>query len=156
MEVIANESTEVNMINVCAFVDRCKFSIALKVLLRIHWCHSVATMVRHQSCESLGAPDMIGYFECKTASNGQFMFNFNAGNQELILTSKFCATKAGLLRGPRVRRGECFGRHHFHPKGGQWWIPLLRSGPGNQQTMERSGMYSSADAMEKESRRPKN
>lgn len=30
---------------------------------------------------------MAGYFECKPAANGQFTFNFKAGNHEVILTS---------------------------------------------------------------------
>ncbi|MGL5119386.1 MAG: YegP family protein, partial [Plesiomonas shigelloides] len=37
---------------------------------------------------------MIGHFELKKASDGQFMFNLKASNGEIILTSERYTTKA--------------------------------------------------------------
>ena len=42
---------------------------------------------------------MAGYFECKPASNGQFMLNLKAGNHEVILTSELYTTKAACTGG---------------------------------------------------------
>jgi uncharacterized protein YegP (UPF0339 family) len=42
---------------------------------------------------------MIGYFEIRTRTDGQFMFNLKAGDHETILTSEAYTTKAACLNG---------------------------------------------------------
>ena len=42
---------------------------------------------------------MAGYFEIKTRSDGQFMFNLTAGNHEVVLTSEAYTTKAACVNG---------------------------------------------------------
>ena len=39
---------------------------------------------------------MAGYFEIKTANNGEDMFNLKAGNHEIILTSETYKSRASL------------------------------------------------------------
>ncbi len=40
---------------------------------------------------------MAGYFECKTDTDGQFMFNLKAGSHEVILTSELYSTKEACV-----------------------------------------------------------
>ena len=42
---------------------------------------------------------MAGYFEVKTANNGEVMFNLKAGNHEIILTSETYKSRAALDNG---------------------------------------------------------
>ena len=42
---------------------------------------------------------MAGYFEIKTAKNGEIMFNLKAGNHEIILTSETYKTRASADNG---------------------------------------------------------
>ena len=42
---------------------------------------------------------MTGYFEIRTRSDGQFMFNLKADNHEIILTSEAYTTKAACMNG---------------------------------------------------------
>jgi len=42
---------------------------------------------------------MTGYFEIRTRSDGQFVFNLKAENHEIILTSEAYATKAACVNG---------------------------------------------------------
>ena len=42
---------------------------------------------------------MTGYFEHKSASNGQFMFNLKAANHEVILTSEMYSSVAAMEKG---------------------------------------------------------
>jgi uncharacterized protein len=42
---------------------------------------------------------MAGYFEIKTAANGEVMFNLKAGNHEIILTSEAYKSRAALDNG---------------------------------------------------------
>lgn len=42
---------------------------------------------------------MIGYFEIRARSDGQFMFNLKADNHEIILISEAYTTKAACMNG---------------------------------------------------------
>jgi uncharacterized protein len=42
---------------------------------------------------------MVGYFEIRTRSDGQFMFNLKEGKHEIILISEAYTTKAACVNG---------------------------------------------------------
>jgi uncharacterized protein YegP (UPF0339 family) len=92
---------------------------------------------------------MAGYFECKPASNGQFMFNLKAGNHEVILTSELYTTKAACTAGIESVRKNAPVDANFTRKiakdGSNYFVLVA----GNHQTIGKSEMYSSAGAMEK-------
>ena len=92
---------------------------------------------------------MAGYFECKTATNGQFMFNLKAGNHEVILTSELYTTKAACVAGIESVKKNAqvdgnFGRKVA--KDDSHYFVLVAA---NHQTIGKSEMYSSTAAMEK-------
>ena len=92
---------------------------------------------------------MAGYFECKPASNGQFMFNLKAGNHEVILTSEQYTTKAACAGGMESVRKNAQVDANFTrkiAKDGSNYFVLVAA---NHQTIGKSEMYSSAGAMEK-------
>ena len=92
---------------------------------------------------------MAGYFECKPASNGQFMFNLKAGNHEVILTSELYTTKAAYSGGiESVRKNAPIDANFTRKvaKDGSDYFVLVAA---NHQTIGKSEMYSSAAAMEK-------
>lgn len=92
---------------------------------------------------------MAGYFECKTASNGQFMFNLKAGNHEVILTSELYTTKAACIAGiESVQKNAPVDTNFTRKvaKDGSHFFVLVAA---NHQTIGKSEMYSSTGAMEK-------
>ena len=92
---------------------------------------------------------MAGYFECKPAAGGQFMFNLKAGNHEVILTSELYATKAACTSGIESVRKNAPDDANFArkvAKDGSSYFVLVAA---NHQTIGKSEMYSSAGAMEK-------
>jgi uncharacterized protein YegP (UPF0339 family) len=92
---------------------------------------------------------MAGYFECKPAANGQFMFNLKAGNHEVILTSELYTTKTACTGGiESVRKNALIDANFTRKvaKDGSDYFVLVAA---NHQTVGKSEMYSSASAMEK-------
>jgi uncharacterized protein YegP (UPF0339 family) len=92
---------------------------------------------------------MAGYFECKTASNGQFMFNLKAGNHEVVLTSEMYTTKTACTAGiESVQKNASVDANFIRKlaKDGSHYFVLAAA---NHQTIGKSEMYSSAPAMEK-------
>ena len=92
---------------------------------------------------------MAGYFECKPASGGQFMFNLKAGNHEVILTSELYTTKAACSGGiESVRKNASVDTNFTRKiaKDGSHYFVLVAA---NHQIIGKSEMYSSAGAMEK-------
>ena len=92
---------------------------------------------------------MAGYFECKSAPSGQFMFNLKAGNREVILTSELYTTKAACTGGIESDRKHAPVDANFTrkiAKDGSDYFVLVAA---NHQTIGKSEMYSSAGAMEK-------
>jgi uncharacterized protein YegP (UPF0339 family) len=92
---------------------------------------------------------MAGYFECKPASNGQFMFNLKAGNHEVILTSELYKAKAACMAGVESVRKNAGVDLNFTrklAKDGSNYFVLVAA---NHQTIGKSEMYSSTAAMEK-------
>src|SRR5580765_2702752 len=92
---------------------------------------------------------MAGYFVCKPASNGNFMFNLKAGNHEVILTSELYTTKAACVGGiESVRKNAPVDANFMRKiaKDGSNYFVLVAA---NHQTIGKSEMYSSASAMEK-------
>lgn len=91
---------------------------------------------------------MAGYFECKPAAGGQFMFNLKAGNHEVILTSELYTTKAACTAGIESVRKNAPTDANFTrkvAKDGSHYFVLVAA---NHQTIGKSEMYSSTGAME--------
>jgi uncharacterized protein YegP (UPF0339 family) len=92
---------------------------------------------------------MPGYFECKPAASGQFMFNLKAGNHEVILTSEQYTTKAAALAGiESVRKNATVDANFLRKvaKSAANYFVLIAA---NHQTIGKSEMYSSPAAMDK-------
>ena len=92
---------------------------------------------------------MAGYFECKPASNGQYMFNLKAGNHEVILTSEPYTTKAacsGEIESVRKNAPVDMNFTRKVAKDGSDYFVLVAA---NHQTIGKSEMYSSARALKK-------
>ena len=92
---------------------------------------------------------MAGYFECKPASNGQFMFNLKAGNHEVILTSELYTTKAACTLGIDSVRKNVPREANFTRKIAKDDSNYFVLVAANNQTIGKSEMYSSAGAMKK-------
>ena len=91
---------------------------------------------------------MAGYFECKPAANGQFMFNLKAGNHEVILTSETYTTKAACLAGIDSVRQNAPDDARYMRKKAKDDSPYFVLVAANHQTIGKSEMYSSTGAME--------
>jgi hypothetical protein len=90
----------------------------------------------------------MGWFELKKASDGQFMFNLQAGNGEIILTSELYKAKGGAENGIESvrknaplderyeRRTSSDDKHYF----------VLKA--ANHEVIGTSQRYSSPAAME--------
>jgi hypothetical protein len=92
---------------------------------------------------------MAGYFECKTSTDGQFVFNLKAANHEVILTSQSYSTRASCLSGIESVRTNAGVDANFVrklAKDGSNYFVLVAA---NHQTIGKSEMYSSTSAMEK-------
>ena len=92
---------------------------------------------------------MAGYFQLKSAANGQFMFNLNAGNHETILTSQSYSSKAAAQAGIESVRSNATNDAAFERKSAKDGSPyFVLTSPANGQTLGKSEMYKSAAAME--------
>lgn len=86
-------------------------------------------------------------FEIIKASNGKYLFNLKAANEEIIFTSQLYETKAGAEEGiASVKQNAAFdGR--YEEKVGTDNKPYFVLHAGNHQVIGRSQMYSSHEAM---------
>ncbi len=85
---------------------------------------------------------MAGYFECKPAANGQFMFNLKAGNHEVILTSELYTTKAACSAGIESVRKNAIADANFIRKVAKDDSPYFVLVAANHQTIGKSEMGS--------------
>ncbi len=89
-----------------------------------------------------------GYFELKTAKDGQTHFNLKAGNHEIILSSELYTTKAAAENGIESVQKNCAddGRYERRESSNGKDYFVLKA--GNGQEIGRSEMYESSAAME--------
>jgi len=91
---------------------------------------------------------MAGYFELKTAKDGQTYFNLKAGNHEIILSSEMYTTRAAAENGiASVQKNSADdGKFDRRKSSNDKDYFILKA--GNGQEIGRSEMYESAGAME--------
>lgn len=85
----------------------------------------------------------MGKFVITTRSNGEFQFNLQAGNGQVILTSEGYSAKASCLNGIESVRKNCTDDSRFERKessNGKWYFNLKAS---NGQVIGSSQMYAS-------------
>ena len=91
---------------------------------------------------------MSGYYELKTAKDGQTYFNLKAGNHETILTSEMYTTRAAAENGVESVQSNASEDAQYERKqssNGKDYFVLKAK---NHQEIGRSEMYESAAAME--------
>jgi uncharacterized protein len=90
---------------------------------------------------------MAGKFVLKKASNGQFHFNLNASNGQVILSSEMYKEKRGAENGIESVRKNApdDGRYERKESGDQYFFVLKAS---NGQTIGRSETYKAKASME--------
>ena len=84
---------------------------------------------------------MPGKFEVKKASNGQFVFNLKAANNEIILSSETYTSRRGAVRGTESVKKNAGNASRFEKKvakNGEHYF-ILRASNGKQ--IGRSEMY---------------
>ncbi len=91
---------------------------------------------------------MAGYFELKQAAGDHFMFNLKARNHQVILTSERYATKASAEAGIESVKENAPLDERYQRKAAKSTEPYFVLVASNGQTIGRSEMYSSTDAME--------
>ena len=91
---------------------------------------------------------MAGDFELKQAAGDHFMFNLKAGNHQVILTSERYATKASAEAGIESVKENAPLDERYQHKAAKSTEPYFVLVASNGQTIGRSEMYSSTDAME--------
>jgi uncharacterized protein YegP (UPF0339 family) len=90
---------------------------------------------------------MAGKFVLKKASNGQFHFNLQASNGQVILSSETYKEKRGAVSGIESVRTHApqDGRYERKESGEQYFFVLKAS---NGQTLGRSELYKAKASME--------
>ena len=91
---------------------------------------------------------MPGYFELKASAGGKFIFNLKAANHQVILTSETYATKTAAEAGIESVRKNAPDDARYEHKTAKDNSPYFVLTATNGQTIGRSEMYSSANAME--------
>jgi uncharacterized protein YegP (UPF0339 family) len=91
---------------------------------------------------------MAGFFQLKTASNAQWMFNLKAGNHETILTSESYSSKAGAQAGIESVRKNAPADSNYERNTASNGSPFFVLKAANGQALGRSEVYSSLQAME--------
>lgn len=92
---------------------------------------------------------MAGTFEINKANNGQYFFHLKAGNGEIILASEQYQAKAGAQGGIDSVKANAGNDQRFERKTSNSNQPYFVLKADNGETIGRSQMYSSAEAMEK-------
>src|SRR3954462_15662261 len=91
---------------------------------------------------------MIGTFQIKDASAGQFMFDLTAGNGEIIFTSENYVAKKGATNGIASVRTNAPNDAHFVRKTSADHQHYFILKAANGETLGRSEMYTSTSAMD--------
>ncbi|MBK7105548.1 MAG: YegP family protein [Ignavibacteriae bacterium] len=91
---------------------------------------------------------MAGYYELKKSTDGQFMFNLKAGNNETILTSERYTTKASAQNGIKAVQNNCTNDARYERRKSSRNEPYFVLKAVNNEILGRSEMYSSVTAME--------
>jgi hypothetical protein len=91
---------------------------------------------------------MAGYFELKHAAGDVFMFNLKAGNHQVILTSERYTSKESAEAGIASVKENAPLDERYRRKAAISNEPYFVLVAGNGQTIGRSEMYSSTEAME--------
>ena len=91
---------------------------------------------------------MAAKFELKKAANGQFMFNLKGGNGEVILTSETYVAKAAAKDSIASVRVNALIDARYDRKTSGKGEPCFVLKAANNETLGRSEMYSSVQAME--------
>ena len=86
---------------------------------------------------------MAGYFELKTAKDGQTYWNLKAGNHEIILTSEMYTTRAAAENGIESVQNNCENADRFETRESSTGKPYFILKAGNHQEIGRSEMYES-------------
>ncbi|HKE21163.1 MAG TPA: YegP family protein [Bryobacteraceae bacterium] len=92
---------------------------------------------------------MKAEFEIKKASDGRYVFNLKAGNDQVILTSQAYESKESAEAGVESVRQNARIDAHYEEKTGTDGLPYFVLHAANQQVIGRSQMYSSREAMHK-------
>ncbi|BFU59328.1 hypothetical protein HEMROJRC1_16200 [Rodentibacter sp. JRC1] len=90
-----------------------------------------------------------GFYELKTAKDGQFMFNLKATNGQIILTSELYKTKASALNGIASVQKNGIEANNFEYRVAKNEKPYFVLKAANHQEIGRSQYYSSQAAAEK-------
>jgi uncharacterized protein len=87
------------------------------------------------------------HFEIKKTSNGKFMFNLKAPNDEVILTSQMYESKQSAEEGIRSVQENSEVDERFEHKSGHNGKPYFVLHAANQLVIGTSEMYSARDSM---------
>jgi uncharacterized protein len=90
---------------------------------------------------------MKATFEIKKATDGRFVFNLKAANDQVILTSQTYESKESAESGIASVKQNAGLDAHYEEKTGSDGLPYFVLHAANQQVIGRSQMYSSRDAM---------
>ena len=91
---------------------------------------------------------MAGKFVIKKTDNGQFHFNIEAGNGEIILTSETYVAKYGASHGIASARINALLDERYERKVASDGSPYFTLKAANGEPLGRSEMYSSPSACE--------
>ncbi len=91
---------------------------------------------------------MAGYFELKTAKDGQTYWNLKAGNHETILTSEMYTTRVAAENGMESVRNNCTDENRYDRREQTNGKPYFVLKAGNGQEIGRSEAYESTASME--------
>lgn len=92
---------------------------------------------------------MAAKYVIKKASNGQFMFNLQAANGEVILTSELYTAKASAAAGIESVRKNAPDDNRYERKTPASGKPHFVLKAANGEPIGRSETYSASEAMEK-------
>lgn len=90
---------------------------------------------------------MAGYFELKTAKDGQTYWNLKAGNHEVILTSQMYSTRPGAENGISAVQSNCDNEENYREKEQSNGSPYFFLVAKNRREIGRSEAYRSYNAM---------
>jgi uncharacterized protein len=90
---------------------------------------------------------MKSTFEIKRTSDGKFLFNLKAGNDQVILTSQTYQSKESAEAGIASVRQNASRNDYFEEKVSEGGHPYFVLNAANNQVIGKSQMYSSREAM---------
>lgn len=92
---------------------------------------------------------MAGWFELRTAKNGEFRFLLKAGNAEIILTSETYSSRSAAENGIESVQKNAANDDRFERKEASNGKPFFNLKAGNHQIIGTSQMYKSVRSREK-------